>query len=406
MQARGHSIRYVISRRVLDHCANRRCTVLTSPPLSLHTIFPSFSPASLTSSHIIHLPARLLGLTSELSYRLTQVHRRRLVGIGAAVIDLAQAGSVGGSVDFTLGISTDIDWDASTDGRYDDEIVAYSSDGVPKVLAYLPATCAERGTVAVALTDEDSDVVAIAIRDGATGDDLSPRVAVHVISNHVADVLEDVLGCFPGAALVAMADGRSKPMSALHIGDVTAMGVVTNWIHRDTRREPRGVYVRIETASGASLTVTKNHLVKVDGAFTFAGSVRPEQRVELASGAESAVVAVIAVGSDTRDVVAVDGTVHSRAPVGFYAPLTASGELFVDGIRASCYAAVPCASHRLAQVLFAPMHYALGGTYLETVTPAEEDGLHWYPTALRAAWGATKSLIGDVCDDQSSTATD
>ena len=75
----------------------------------------------------------------------------------------------------------------------------------------------------------------------------------------------------------------------------------------------------------------------------------------------------------------------------------------------SCYASVPCASHRLAQLLFAPMHAVSATGVANSISPidfswdahvaasAAVAPIHWYPAMLRRI---SRAVLGNVCGDE------
>jgi hypothetical protein len=334
------------------------------------------------------------------------------------VVDLASAtANTENVVRFSVDVPTSLTWTAPTTSRYETAIVAISPS-VETVVAYLPINCDTSGKVDVILTKKDQDVTSFAIRKKSTIVSSKLQVTVGDQGTTLQEHLLEAAGCFPRTARVLMNDGHTKAMHALRIGDSTSSGAVTNWIHQDVRNVKVHNYIRIETSSGKSLTVSKKHIVRFNGAFDFAERARIGDVMHTASGKEETIVAVIHVDHNTRDLVEVNGVVRSRAPIGYYAPLTSSGLMVVDGFQVSCFAEIPCASHRFAQLLFSPMHYApfraavdssvvVDRTAPTSVVPSDEtstSGLHWYPAVLMRAWNAIVDTFGDVCDRAETTA--
>lgn len=161
----------------------------------------------------------------------------------------------------------------------------------------------------------------------------------------------------------------------------------------DRRPNVTSVFYAIGTDSGHRVTLTAAHLVfltdcawnetrgepRLDSVqeagssrdrglrIVFASEVRPGQCL-LTSGGEAG----------SRGTFSPVTSVHVQTSTGLYAPLTERGSIVVDGVLASCYAAVD--SHRLAHWALAPLRffYSLMGP-----SGTQTDGLHWYPWLLQ-----------------------
>lgn len=146
--------------------------------------------------------------------------------------------------------------------------------------------------------------------------------------------------CFPGTALVQTPLGRSARLSEVDVGDEiasvdSAFSRVFAFSHRvaDTRHE----FVRIATARG-NLTATRGHFVHTPTGAKPAGSLRRGDFLVAASGDSVRII-------DTR-------VVYGR---GLYNPHTLTGDIVVDGFRATCFTtAVPLVP---AQSLLAPFRW-------------------------------------------------
>uniref|UniRef100_A0A672IR50 Hedgehog protein n=1 Tax=Salarias fasciatus TaxID=181472 RepID=A0A672IR50_SALFA len=200
-------------------------------------------------------------------------------------------------------------------------------------------------------------------------------------------------GCFPAEALVTLEGGGQKPISDLRPGDRVlsssgsdgcgplAFSEVLTFLDRD-RTTPR-LFHTLQTDSGARLSLTAAHLIFVSegncsegaeparGALrtAYAGDARPGQCVLVAEGAA---------GRSHREGrlsrISRVGVTRGR---GAFAPLTRQGTLVVDGVVASCYAAVD--QHTLAHWAFAPLRlfHSWTGT-----AGGHGDGVHWYSQVL------------------------
>ncbi|KAG8239001.1 hypothetical protein J437_LFUL005058 [Ladona fulva] len=207
-------------------------------------------------------------------------------------------------------------------------------------------------------------------------------------------------GCFPAAASVQISSGAQIPISQLRVGDrVLALDTNTGkpvysevllFLDRDPERHR--AFLRIRTASGRQLALTPSHLVLVADSTgmtrgVFASRVRPGDRLLVEDPK--------ALSESPRllpdEVVAVDG---SSLEEGVYAPLTAAGTVMVDGVAASCYAAVN--SQSLAHWSFAPLRIAANARsaasrlwslawHVEPRTYSNStvtSGVHWYAKFL------------------------
>jgi len=159
--------------------------------------------------------------------------------------------------------------------------------------------------------------------------------------------------CFPGAASVRLADGSTVAMRDVATGDAVATGAGTTsevfmWSHRLTAGT--FPFVRLTTASGATLTASAGHLIYASGALVRAGSVAVGATLERLPTADGACAAS---GAVADAVVAVDAVTAE----GLYAPAVLDGiDMVVDGFRVSTLttAVAPGA----AAALLAPLRWA------------------------------------------------
>eukprot|EP00178_Gracilaria_changii_P027095 TRINITY_DN842_c0_g1_i1.p4 TRINITY_DN842_c0_g1~~TRINITY_DN842_c0_g1_i1.p4 ORF type:complete len:464 (-),score=100.27 TRINITY_DN842_c0_g1_i1:11428-12819(-) len=133
---------------------------------------------------------------------------------------------------------------------------------------------------------------------------------------------DDGSACFPADATVELEDGSIKTMEALELGDRVKVASgkfspVFMFSHRMGTVSYN--FVRLTTASGESLTLTKGHYLYVNGQMAAAESVRVGDSVETETG----LISVSAIDS-----------VVSR---GLYNPQTVSGDIIVNGVKASTY---------------------------------------------------------------------
>lgn len=198
-------------------------------------------------------------------------------------------------------------------------------------------------------------------------------------------------GCFPGSSVVTLADGRTKPLKELQVGDrVLAADQQGNLLLSDflmfmdqDRQITRQFHVLETEEPRRKLTLTPAHLVFVlnnnstdsgDTRAVFASNVKPGQRL-------------LVVGNDQPDhlIPSTVRQVHMEQHEGSYAPVTSHGTIIVDQVLASCYAVVE--DHQLAHWVFAPVRLwraflSLVGMVKELSIVHQADGVHWYPELL------------------------
>lgn len=214
-------------------------------------------------------------------------------------------------------------------------------------------------------------------------------------------------GCFPGDAQVILEGGATKQMRDLLPGERVLASSTTDGrgsllyspILSFLDRQPNitKIFYVIGTNAGLNITLTAAHLIFVtdctggpselwweettEGPFlgsthgaspgweaglgtVFASEVQPGQCV-LTSQGKVATLSVVTF-------------VEEQKITGLYAPLTQHGSIVVNGVLASCYAAVD--NHHLAHWVLAPLRF-----FYSFMGPSEpqRDGLHWYPWLLQ-----------------------
>uniref|UniRef100_A0A668A9Y2 Hedgehog protein n=1 Tax=Myripristis murdjan TaxID=586833 RepID=A0A668A9Y2_9TELE len=198
-------------------------------------------------------------------------------------------------------------------------------------------------------------------------------------------------GCFPGSSLVLLADGGTKLVKELQLGDkVLAADLQGNVVPSDflmfmdrDRQITREFYVLETDEPRRKLTLTPAHLVFVtnsnssdsgDAEAVFASNVTPGQRL-------------LVIGDDHPDrlIPLTVKRVYVEQHAGSYAPVTSHGTIIVDRVLASCYAVV--GDHTLAHWAFAPVRLgraftSLVGMLKELSGMHQADGVHWYPDLL------------------------
>uniref|UniRef100_G3NSS9 Hedgehog protein n=1 Tax=Gasterosteus aculeatus TaxID=69293 RepID=G3NSS9_GASAC len=203
-------------------------------------------------------------------------------------------------------------------------------------------------------------------------------------------------GCFPGDAQVTLSGGVTKRMQDLRPGDHVLASSTTDGhgpliyspvsSFLDYQPNVTKTFCRIGTDTGLIITVTAAHLIFVTdctgaksreaGVRTvFASEVRPGQCVLTSHGK-----------AGSRASLSVVTFVEEQGGTGLYAPLTQHGSIVVNGVLASCYAAVD--NHHLAHWVLTPLRffYSLMGR-----SEPQSHGLHWYPRLLQRLG---KTLLG------------
>lgn len=157
------------------------------------------------------------------------------------------------------------------------------------------------------------------------------------------------LGCFPSRTKIELKDGRQITMAELQLGQevktldsegAVKFSEVIAFLHK----VPTGSYrfLRFDLEGGLQVTLTSEHLIYVTPQKSmarqvmFARDVKIGDKFVASGGAMTSVLKITTVGD-----------------VGLYAPLTADGNLFADGVLASCYAHVR--SHELGHLTMAPI---------------------------------------------------
>lgn len=133
--------------------------------------------------------------------------------------------------------------------------------------------------------------------------------------------------CFPASATVTLEGGVQRLMQDVRIGDRVQVAhdvfsPVFMFTHKLHDVWHSFITIRAVDGSGtfAKLSLTKSHFLYVNGRLAEAGTVKPRDTVELASGKNAQVV-----------------TVKNTLLRGLYNPQTLHGDIVVDGIRATTY---------------------------------------------------------------------
>ncbi|XP_075334853.1 indian hedgehog B protein-like [Odontesthes bonariensis] len=198
-------------------------------------------------------------------------------------------------------------------------------------------------------------------------------------------------GCFPGDAQVIVEGGGTKSMRDLFPGD-RVLASSTSDGHASLLYSPvvsfldlqpnvTKIFYIIGTDAGLNITLTAAHLIF---AMDCAGESRPSHgaglRTVFASEVRPGQCVFTSMGeAKSHARLSLVTFVQEQRSTGLYAPLTQHGSIVVNGVLASCYAAVD--SHYLSHWALAPqrLFYSMMGP-----SQAQNNGLHWYPWLLQS----------------------
>ncbi|XP_030624699.1 desert hedgehog protein [Chanos chanos] len=167
-------------------------------------------------------------------------------------------------------------------------------------------------------------------------------------------------GCFSGSAQVNVPEGGLKPLTSLRPGDkvlaLSDSGQVVHsqillFLHQDC--ESRSTFLILGTEDGQRLALTRNHLIFVAPCRKLHHT---EYRAKFASRVKRGEYVLIP-GRDGGVKPSQVVFISLEERTGVYAPLTAHGNLFVDGVLASSYALIE--DHVLAHWAFGPLRFLL-----------------------------------------------
>ena len=152
--------------------------------------------------------------------------------------------------------------------------------------------------------------------------------------------------CHPPSSTLTTCDGAALRLDAAKVGDAirTPSGCepITGFFHADADAD--AVYHKLTTASGASIAISDDHYLFVNGVEADPATVQLGDRLTAAGGAQEAVVRIERV-----------------AERGAYHILVASGAYYVDGLLASTYVAhVPLGVWKVFADGYASLRYELG----------------------------------------------
>ncbi|CAF0856542.1 unnamed protein product [Adineta steineri] len=168
-------------------------------------------------------------------------------------------------------------------------------------------------------------------------------VSGNVCMQYTCSTTANTAACFSGSSIITLADGTTKPLSHIRIGDKVLVNQqniyepILSFIHAKSDGLFSFLAIQIQsTKSNLSSTifVSPNHLVfEFDsGKALFAGKFHVGDRVQFIDNNEIVPGEIVNIESTKQE--------------GYYAPLTSSGTIVVNGVVASNYATV--SNHELA----------------------------------------------------------
>ena len=187
---------------------------------------------------------------------------------------------------------------------------------------------------------------------------------------------EDSPMCFPGEATVWVKNVGERKMENLQIGDIvlTSSGFneVVGFLHREPFEAP---FLRINTNFGM-LTISRDHIVFVQDACT--------RRTNLpAACLRPGVHNILRLHADGNFIAIPITDISATRSEGFYAPLTTSGDIVVDGFLCSCYATPTnwelTNTHAISDLIMSPLK-----TANNDVLSAYAQRLLWFADAILA----------------------
>lgn len=161
--------------------------------------------------------------------------------------------------------------------------------------------------------------------------------------------------CFPGSSLVTLENGFVKTLSNVQIGDRVLVNKhntyesVLSFIHAKQEGLFTFLAIRIQSVPSnltSTIIVSANHLIFDfdSGEALFAGKFHVGDRVQFIENNQIVPGEII--------------SIHSTKQEGYYAPLTPSGTIVINGVVASNYATV--SNHALAHQVMGIYRWWIG----------------------------------------------
>lgn len=161
------------------------------------------------------------------------------------------------------------------------------------------------------------------------------------------------IGCFSGDSLVRLIDGREKPIGSLQSGDAiftaqpSKLSSTEMIFMLDRQTSEDALFYTLVTASGHKISATPLHLIFIVSAYGGKDVYLPAREIQLGDQL------FVEINGQVRPSRVLNITLEVKR--GYFAPLTTTGTLMVNGILSSCYASVR--SHEWAHIFLGPVRW-------------------------------------------------
>lgn len=211
---------------------------------------------------------------------------------------------------------------------------------------------------------------------------------------------EDGCSCFSDASLVEKYEQGPTPITEIQVGDSILVGrsyePVYAFAHLDKDAETEFLQISTEANKKTPLEITGEHMLLVNGKYVPASTV------------------VVGDNLETNDGAATVTKVDAVTKTGLYAPLTPSGSIVVNGIKASAYVALqeggkefavlqggyPIMSQQsLIHMYLSPLRMACMGVHEGFCRSIDHDtGYHWFVGMGIdfAKWSTTQNIFVQI----------
>lgn len=184
-----------------------------------------------------------------------------------------------------------------------------------------------------------------------------------------ADVKCTASTCFPATATVELANGKTKSMDQVVVGDNVRVGpkeFSEVYFFSTEMAETTSKFTKI-MADGVELMLSAGHYLYVNGELATAGSVKGGDVIVLANGSKASV-----------------SEVSEAWGPGLYNPHTLNGDIIVNGVKTSTY--TEAVHPRLAHALLSPLRtmYSAGVTFGKHFSGATKGLPSWMLKAIGA----------------------
>jgi hypothetical protein len=180
-------------------------------------------------------------------------------------------------------------------------------------------------------------------------------VASNVCTQYSCGATLETASCFSGSSRITLADGTIKALSDIQIGDQVLVNEhnvyepVSSFIHAQHQGQFSFLAIKIQSVMSnlsSTIVISANHLIFDfdSGKARFAGKLHVGDRVQFIDNNEIVPGEIVSIQSTKQQ--------------GYYAPLTPSGTIVVNGVVASNYATV--SNHALAHQVMGIYRWWIG----------------------------------------------